>query len=136
MSSRQQSAPDHLHRFVETPFVLTYSCGRFETNDMELLASLQEANRLESALVNHGPRLVRLVRDPEAPRGGPPATLIWRGPVRTITIGMGTVVWVDVERREILGFIAPDVSASRVSTDLLPLALKLLADDLEDGSAE
>lgn len=127
MSSPQQSVPDLLQRFVETPFVLAYSSGRFETNDMSLLASLRETGRLESALVVHGPRLVRLVRDREAPRGGPPTTVICRGPLRTIAMGMGTVVWVDAERKEILGFIGPDVSAGRVCLELLPLALKLLA---------
>ena len=131
MSPQQRSVPDLLRRFVATPLVLLLSTGRFETNDPELFAAVQNSNILEYLSRAKAPYSVKLVRDADAPWGGSNKTLLSRGWVRTVAIGMGTIAWVDAERHEIFGFVAPDVSSMQVITELLPLAVKLLPQQIE-----
>ena len=136
MSTDQRSVPDLLHRFVATPLILSLSLGRFETNDPDLLAAVQKSNILDSLLRDKAPYLVKLIRDSDAPCGGSDKTLLSRGWVRTISVGMGTIAWVDVECHEVLGFVAPDVSTRLVVTELLPLAAKLLRDQVNLAELE
>lgn len=126
MSPQQRSVPDLLCRFVATPLVLVLSTGRFETNDPDLFAAVEKSNVLERLPPSTAPYSVKLIRDADAPRGGSTTTLLSRGWVRAIAIGMGTIAWVDVEHREIMGFVAPDLSTAQIVTELLPLATKLL----------
>jgi hypothetical protein len=129
MSTDQRSVPDLLRRFLATPLILSLPTVHFETNDPELLAVVQESDILESLLWDKAPYFVKLIRDFDAPCNGANTTLLHHGCLRTITMGMGTIAWVDVECHEILGFVAPDISAECIVTKLLPLAAKLFRDE-------
>ena len=124
------SAPDLLRRFVPSPHVCNLlagdTCVRLETNDPSIVAAMSniaspslEENREVSCFW-------KLIRDEEAPSGGREITILSSGPLSTLRLGMGTVIAIDRERREVLGFIAPDVSAEEFVTSWLPLITQLL----------
>jgi hypothetical protein len=81
-----------------------------------------------------GARVIRLtiVRDEDAPTDGAELTVVAAGALRTVFAGTGSTLTVDAERSEIFAFLAPCISADRFVRELLPLAVKLLA---ELGSA-
>ena len=126
MDAPQRSVPDLLRRFATTPFGFSCPTFRMETNDPRLLAAIQTSEK-QQFLSGNEKTSIRLIRDADAPRGGVETTLIFCGAVRTIVAGRGTVIFVDAERREILGFLAGDISSERAVSELLPLAGKLLS---------
>jgi hypothetical protein len=125
MSAVDNEVPDLLQRFVPTPYnaliKLFDTAISFQCNDKELIASLEQAgakNRGTPSLA------ARLVRDYAAPSGGLDITVISTSPVATIMVGAGTVLAVDLEHREIFGFIAASVSAEDFINTVLPVALE------------
>jgi hypothetical protein len=130
MSSGNTVVPDLLRRFVRAPHVFSIDagdiCGRVETND----PSIVEAMRSVTAPLSHeGPEQAyfwKLIRDEAAPRGGREVTILSFGPLSTVLLGVGTMIAIDRERREVLGFIAPDVPTEQFVESWLPLITKLL----------
>jgi hypothetical protein len=80
-------------------------------------------------LVNENGRVsysCKLIRDEAAQCGGREITILSSGPLSTLLLGMGTVIAVDRELREVLGFIAPDMSSKEIVTSWLPIITQLL----------
>jgi hypothetical protein len=101
--------PDLLRRFIATPHTFCTGVGeasaRLETNDLALLADFQ-------AEVQHLPLgyAWRLIRDDVTSRGDE-TTVIVSGPLTVVLLGTVTLVVVDRDRRQVLGFVASDVHA-------------------------
>ena len=130
MSSGNTLAPDLLRRFVPAPHVCNVfvgdTCARLETNDPSIVAampSVTASSSYENAEVSY---FWKLIRDDEAPCGGGEVTIFSSGPLTTLLLGTGTVIVIDRERREVLGFIASDVGAKELVTSWLPVILNLL----------
>jgi len=130
MSRGSTLAPDLLRRFVPAPHVSNVfagdTCVRLETNDPSIVAAMPNvtaSSAEENAEVSY---FWKLIRDEEAPCGGREVTIFSFGPLSTLLLGAGTVIAVDRERREVLGFIAPDVGAKELVTSWLPLILNFL----------
>jgi len=129
-----ESVPDLLRRHIATPYISTvFTDGglvTLETNDMELSNTIRhELSRGRKHRPRHsesGPQHWKLIRDDAAPRGGDEITVLAAMTLQTLLFGNGTIITVDRERREVLGFIAPDVTRPVFSTDLLPLILTFL----------
>lgn len=130
MNTENPLVPDLLRRFVRTPHISSFCIGgtwvRLETNDLTLTSTIQSMtagceteNRGE---VSHW----KLIRDEQAPCGGREVTVLSSEPIGTLLLGFGTVIAVDRERREILGFIAPDVTGRVFMAIVLPLILRFL----------
>ena len=130
MNTETTLVPDLLRRFVATPnismFRIGNSCARLETNDQLLASTIQgatvccEAEHAEEA--SHW----KLIRDEQAPCGGREVSVLSAGPIGTLLVGAGTVIAVDRDRREVFGFIAPDLSGEEFIDIVLPPILKLL----------
>ena len=122
--------PDLLRRFVETPhaseFCIGSSRARLETNDPILAKAVQKALAACEVEPIGSDSNWKLIRDEQAPCGGLNVTVLSAGPIGTLLLGRGTVIAVDRERREILGFVAPDVSDKDFVTIVLPLVFKFL----------
>jgi len=120
--------PDLLRRFVPTPHETAAVIGdlkiRLQSNDIELLAAMHPAatnNTNDKGAT--ASLLMRLIRDDEAPSDTSRLVLLSSGPLITLFVGIGTVLTLDCERREISGFVAASIPAARVVTELLPMIL-------------
>lgn len=122
--------PDLLRRFIATPHVsilcIGDTCARLETNDLILASTIQGAIVCQEKSDAQEDSDWKLIRDEQAPCGGREVSVLSADPIGTILLGLGTIVAVDRERREVLGFIAPDISGEEFAAIALPLILKLL----------
>jgi hypothetical protein len=128
MKAELSGVPDLLRRFVETPYAVSFTSGdatvRIEANEFALL------NKMHGAMVSQngfGTEILtwKLIRDEAAPCDGKELTILFFGPLNVILAGTGTVIAIDREQREVLGFIAANVSSDEFVTALLPIVLKL-----------
>lgn len=130
MNTEATLVPDLLRRFVATPhsfrFCIGRTCAKLETNDLALASTIQGATVCREDSRAQGDSDWKLIRDEQAPCGGREVSVLSAGPIGTLLVGAGTVIAVDRERREVLGFIAPDISGEEFIDLVLPLILKLL----------
>jgi hypothetical protein len=130
MNSTISCVPDLLRRFVATPHSSVFCIGndhvRLETNDLSLADTIRNANvcREKSNAQEHSEW--KLIRDNQAPCDGKDITIFSAGSIGTILLGTGTIIVVDRERREVFGFITPDISRDEMASTVLPLILDLL----------
>jgi hypothetical protein len=102
-----------------------------QTNDAEIARALLLAP--SQVAPSEPPLLVKVVRDNEVSDNGADIVLLRGWPVTTMFVGMGTVLAIDSERREILGFVSSSISPQRFVDDLLPLALELYREASKGG---
>ncbi len=125
MSAIATGLPDLLQRFVPTPYSAVVALFNaqisFQCNDQALITSLERAGAIDRGATS---LVARVVRDYAAPTSGSDITVISMWPVATIMVGAGTVLAVDMERREMFAFIASSVSAEQFINSLLPIALE------------
>lgn len=116
--------PDLLRRFAATPYQFTaflYSTTiTFETNDQELLTAFRTgAEQLEGVLASSDKSWYwKVVRDYDVSQGVTDSFLFSGQRLSTIFLGTGTVVAIDWDRGELLGFVAASVPAQHL-LDLL-----------------
>ena len=130
MSTETNHVPDLLRRFVATPNSSVFRIGstyaRLETNDPTLADTIQSATVCQENSDAQKDSDWKLIRDEQAPCGGKEVSVLSAAPIGTVLLGPGTVIAVDRERREVLGFIAPDISGEEFTAIALPLVLSLL----------
>jgi hypothetical protein len=128
MKANGPTVPDLLRRFVETPYAVSFALDdvmvRIETNEFAIV------NKMHSAMVTRNGLVTefsywKLVRDESAAGDGDELTILSEGPLSTLLSGTGTVITVDRERSEVLGFLARDLSVEKFVTTLLPIILEL-----------
>jgi hypothetical protein len=71
---------------------------------------------------------MKIIRDHAAPAELSDPVAVSCGPVAILMVGAGTVLFVDAERKEILGFLAPSITQRHFVDELLPVILKLFHD--------
>ena len=130
MSPETSHVPDLLRRFVATPNSSVFRIGstyaRLETNDPTLADTIQCAIVCQENSNAQKDSDWKLIRDEQAPCGGKEVSVLSATPIGTVLLGPGTVIAVDRERHEVLGFIAPDISGEEFAAIALPLILSLL----------
>ena len=130
MSPETNQVPDLLRRFVATPNSSVFRIGktyaRLETNDTTLADTIQSATVCQENSDAQKDSDWKLIRDEQAPCGGKEVSVLSAAPIVTVLLGPGTVIAVDRERHEVLGFIAPDISGEEFAAIALPLILSLL----------
>jgi hypothetical protein len=130
MSPETSHVPDLLRRFVATPNSFVFRIGstyvRLETNDPTLADTIQSSTVCRDNSEAQEDSDWKLIRDEQAPCGGKEVSVLPAAPIGTVLLGPGTVIAVDRERREVLGFIAPDISGEEFTAVALPLILSLL----------
>jgi len=99
-----------------------------QTNDLDILSELEHTRNVADKAGSGSPLLIKIIRDADAPIELSDIEVVSCGPVATLTAGAGTVLLVDGERNEILGFLAPSISAREFVRELLPILLKLFHD--------
>jgi hypothetical protein len=129
MSALETAVPDLLRRFVPTPYRLHTAIRNtmleLQTNDLEIISALQQAARTPNADCA-GPLLMKVIRDHDVTSDGNEPLALTAWPVATLMVGTNTVLALDRERREVLGFLAASISANRFVEELLPLLFDLL----------
>jgi hypothetical protein len=129
VSAMQTGVPDLLRRFAPTPHYTRVLINgveiEFHTDDVEIVAKMQPMT-LSSVRIGAQTLLAKVIRDREAPPGDSGVSIISAPPLTTLLVGTGTVLVLDCERREILGFLAFSVSAERFVDELLPTLLDRL----------
>jgi hypothetical protein len=118
------SIPDLLRRFVAAPHSADVAVDNIavtlQTNDPDLVSAILRAHADDESPCTT--RLcMRLIRDDAAPSGGLYPTFLSSWPLGTLSLGPGTVIAIDCERCEIMGFIADSVPAERVVRELIPM---------------
>jgi len=130
MSPETSHVPDLLRRFVATPNSSVFRIGstyaRLKTNDPTLADAIQSATVCQENSDAQTDSDWKLIRDEQAPCGGREVSVLLAAPIGTVLLGPGTVIAVDRERHEVLGFIAPDISGEEFAAIALPLILSLL----------
>ena len=130
MSPETSHVPDLLRRFVATPNSSVFRIGstyaRLKTNDPTLADAIQSATVCQENSDAQTDSDWKLIRDEQAPCGGREVSVLLAAPIGTVLLGHGTVIGVDRERHEVLGFIAPDISGEEFAAIALPLILSLL----------
>ncbi len=128
MSAAQTGVPDLLRRFAAAPHcasVVVDGCSiLLHTDDIELIATAQRKSTNAARVPEREPLLAKVIRDDDAPQDGEDIIVMTAWPLATLLLGRGTSLTLDCERREILGFLAPNVTAEQVVTQLLPKLLK------------
>jgi hypothetical protein len=131
VSSAETGVPDLLRRFAPTPHSTRVLMNdveiEFHTDDVEIVARMQPRTCDSISSGSHTLLLAKVVRDQDAPPGDSGVTIISAPPLTTLLVGTGTVLVLDCERREVLGFLASSVSAARFVDELLPTLLDRLA---------
>jgi hypothetical protein len=133
------SIPDLLQRFVDAPHSAETTVRDFavtvQTNDPDLVPAILSAHA--DAKGPYTTRLaMRLIRDDAGPSGALYATFLSSWPVGTLSLGAGTVMAIDCERREIMGFIAGSVPAERVVKELIPMLFDFLLTGEASGRSQ
>jgi len=130
VSSAETGVPDLLRRFAPTPHstrVLIHNVEiEFHTDDVEIVARMQPWTCGSIGPGSHTLLLAKVIRDRDAPSGDSGVSIISAPPLTTLLVGTGTVLVLDCERREILGFLASSISAARFVDELLPILLERL----------
>jgi hypothetical protein len=128
MSTLQEAVPDLLRRFSSTPHVANAVVEglalTLQTNDLQIIAASQQIVSGGIDLDGHHSILVRVVRDDNAPGDVSETVVISAWPLVTLLAGAGTMIALDGERQEVLGFLSPAVSAERFVDELLPILLR------------
>jgi hypothetical protein len=128
MKAPWPAVPDLLRRFVETPYAISFTSGaatvRIETNESAIVNQMRRAMVSQDGLETDL-SYWKLIRDEHAPRNGRELTVLSSGLLTTLLLGIGTTITIDHGRREVLGFIGPDMSAEEFVTVLLPIIIKL-----------
>lgn len=127
--SLDSGTPDLLHRFVATPLTFRTGAGEnlilLETNDAVILDSFRSQCHKFPDLYTW-----KLIRDDVASTGDD-FTLFVSGPLVMVLLGVQTSVVVDRYCRRVLGFLAPDVDASKFLHQLsVIIAEQAVATDL------
>lgn len=121
--SEMTSIPDLLRRFVAAPHSGEVAVGdiavTLQTNDPGIVSAMLRAH-VDGKGPSTSRLFMRLIRDDAAPSGALYQTFLSSWPLGTLALGPGTVIAIDCERREIMGFIADSVPAERVVKELLP----------------
>jgi len=125
MSKSVTQVPDLLRRFVPTPhrgrWIVGGTAIEVETNDLEIVLATQAgdgARTPDRHFVS-----AKIIRDYDIVVDGPERTLLTAHPLTLLMAGATTMLAFDAERRELLGFIASDISARELLEDLLPTLL-------------
>jgi hypothetical protein len=138
MNSGDTAVPDLLQRFVHAPHVCSVfagdTCVSVETNDPTIVEAMRSVTAPSSHENQGQPYLWKLIRDEAAPCSGREVTILSFGPLSTVLLGTGTVITVDRERREVLGFIAPDMPTKKFVETWLLLITRLLSTTESEGS--
>jgi hypothetical protein len=122
------TTPDLLRRFIATPHrfgaLLCSTVISFETNDQELLTAFRAgAEHLAGALVSSSqkPWYWKVIRDYDVVQVDVVPFVLEDETLSTLFVGTGTVAAVDWESRELLGFIAANISAQYLLDALINL---------------
>jgi hypothetical protein len=130
VSRTETAVPDLLRRFAPTPqSTKALICGvdvELYSNDVEILARMQPKTGESIGPGSQNLLRAKVVRDHDAPTDASGVTIISAPPLVTLLAGTGTVLVLDCQRREIIGFLASSVSAERFVDELLPTLLDRL----------
>ena len=127
MSTQHETTPDLLRRFTPTPYlgdvVVDSISLAVQTNDPQLIEAMQHSETGKSGVQLLRQLKLRIVRDNDEPTDRSEVVLLSAGPLTTLLAGTRTVLVLDRDRREILGFLSSSISLEHFVAELLPILL-------------
>ncbi len=124
MSTTEAAVPDLLRRFAPTPqssrTLISGVRVELQSDDVEIVARMQPKAGDSIGSASQTLLLAKVVRDRDAPPDASGVTIISAPPLITLLAGIGTVLVLDCQRREIVGFLGSSISAERFVDELLP----------------
>jgi hypothetical protein len=122
--SNMSSQPDLLRRFSPILYAFDIILGQkrvlIQSNDLELALRMRRLCMPRFREMRRVPDFCKLIRDADAPVSFQRVMVFDAGSLRTLHMGIGTTLIYDRERSELLGFLAPDVSAEKLFSSLIP----------------
>jgi hypothetical protein len=119
--------PDHLRRFIATPYVFDARDGSricIESNELEIALGIRKSAAIQFEGRRTGSLSCKIVRDLAAPVDGSEISIISDGALRVLHQGRGTIVIHDRERSEVLGFLASNTTVHELVSSLLPILIR------------
>jgi hypothetical protein len=126
--------PDLLRRFAPAPYGAIIGAGdtvlRVETNDPTIISEMQKVEVQQSLRNCGGLLFLKVIRDKDAPCDGGTVTMLSAYPLFTLHVGVGTMIVLDCERQEAMGFLSSEVAAEEFAYRLFPAVCNLLANSI------
>jgi hypothetical protein len=129
--SSNTESPDLLRRFIPTPVKANYRIGGVrvlvQTNDLTLLPTLLLDADLDADHIRaEGQNLEwTLIRDADSHGLLERALFVATEMLTGVVMGRGCLVWLDHERRQLLGFIGADIDVRTYQEFLVPLLCRM-----------
>jgi hypothetical protein len=120
--------PDLLRRFVATPYVFMNSVGPNQcyvrSNDLEIALAVRgywgnQKYEKQSAVTSW-----QLIRDALATDKTTKISLLFTRELRTLMVGTETILFYDIQRSELMGFVSSMTTTKYLVSELIPRLLE------------
>jgi len=122
-------SPDLLRRFTPAPYEAFATIGdisvQVQTNDLDIVSEMQRLCSCRTTRGSGNCLLLTVIREDGALEEEAEPTVISGWPVTTVLLGTRTVLALDTERCELLGFLSNSIPARQFAAQVLPLILDL-----------
>jgi hypothetical protein len=120
--------PDLLRRFVATPYVLTHGVGSnrrsIRSNDLEIALAVRRYWSNQRRENNRPIGSWQLIRDVLPSTDSSEISFLFAQELRTLMVGTETILFYDVLRSELLGFLSSTMKVQNLILQLLPKLLE------------
>jgi hypothetical protein len=116
--------PDLLRRFVATPYVFMNSVGShrcsIRSNDLEIALAVRGYWSSQKHEKRSSVNSWQLIRETLAAENTTDITLLRTLDLRMLMVGTETILFYDIQRSELLGFVSPTTTAKYLVSELIP----------------
>jgi hypothetical protein len=120
--------PDLLRRFVATPYVFMDNVGpnrcSVRSNDLEIALAVRSYWSNQKYEEQSAVASWQLIREGLATGNTNEISLIYTLELRTLMVGAETILFYDIQRSELLGFVSSKITAKHLVSELIPKLLK------------
>jgi hypothetical protein len=129
LTMNQGRPPDLLRRFVATPYVFTNDDGpnrlSVRSNDLEIALAIRRHWINLTCETRPSVLSWKVLRDVAAPDNFAKLSILYDKNLRTLVLGTRAILYYDIERSEILGFLSAKTTVKQLVSSLIPMLLEL-----------
>jgi len=135
MNALNTAIPDLLRRFAATPHsfrtTIRNTAVELHTNDADIVSEIGKLRGCDEDNRPAQPLLVKIIRDDAAPQDEEEeVTVVSSKSLITVLMGSGTMMCLDRDRREALGFVSARVPATYFVSTLFLLLLDRVGEEI------
>jgi hypothetical protein len=120
--------PDLLRRFVATPYVFMNSVGSNQcyvrSNDLEIALAVRDYWGNQKYEKQSAVTSWQLIRDALATDKATKISLLYTRELRTLMVGTETILFYDIQRSELMGFVSSMITTKYLVLELIPRLLE------------